>query len=82
MSYRITAAAVRGDRRDSIPDILKAAALDGYSGPEELESWDLISGEMFDVPSSKKPPVAACLVGDWTLRMKRSLLRFLILRSR
>jgi hypothetical protein len=73
MSYRITEAAVRGDQRDSIPDILMAAGLEGYSGPEELESWDLISGEMFDAPSSKKPPVAACLVGDWTLLLNEKL---------
>jgi hypothetical protein len=73
MSYRIAAAAVKGDRRGAVPDILKAAGLEGYDEPEEINSWDLISGEMFGAPSSMQSPVATCLVGGWTLLLNGEL---------
>ena len=74
VSYRMVAAAVKGDQRESVLDILQAVGLDGYVRAETMASWSLASRKMLDTSSSSShPPVAACLVGDWTLLINKKL---------
>ncbi|MFO1205920.1 MAG: hypothetical protein U1E63_09390 [Burkholderiales bacterium] len=67
MSYRITAAAIQGEQLAALPDIMKAAGLDGYGPPDEVASWSEVADEVFDAPISRTAPLAACVAGEWTL---------------
>jgi hypothetical protein len=67
MSYRITAAAVKGNRLELMPDVVRAAGLQGYGAAQEVESWSMVADEIPEAGVSRTAPVAACVVGGWTL---------------
>lgn len=67
MSYRMTAAAVKGNRLALMPEIVRAAGLQGYGAAQQVDSWSMVADEIFAAGVSKTAPVAACVVGGWTL---------------
>ena len=48
MNYRITAAAVKGNRLELMPDIVSAVGLQGYGAAQEVDSWSLVADEIFE----------------------------------
>jgi len=67
MGYRLVSAAVKGNQLDLVPEILRATALDGYGTAHTVASWSEVADEVLNADVSRTAPVAACVVGEWTL---------------